>query len=268
MIDQQESDVKNYDYHHPRGGRILSGFVLIGFGLIFLAKQLGILFPEWLFTWPVFLIALGIYVGAKHLFRNPGWIFMVLVGSVFLISDVFPEFEFQKFLWPLLFIVAGLLVVFKPFKGRVHRFNRFHNRYNRRGAGPDEQDKDYARSYCERASDTDEDMLESVTILGGVKKNVLSKNFKGGEVICIMGGAEINLSQADIQGTVALEMIQIFGGAKLIVPANWEIRSEAMVILGGIEDKRAQMIDRAASQNKILIIKGTCVFGGIDIRSY
>ena len=55
--------------------------------------------------------------------------------------------------------------------------------------------------------------LDSVTIFGNVKKLVYSKNFKGGDIVSIFGGSEINLTQADFSGSISIEMVQIFGGA-------------------------------------------------------
>ncbi|MDP1725679.1 MAG: DUF5668 domain-containing protein [Bacteroidota bacterium] len=263
MKAQQETDGKYGDCCHPRSGRVLSGLILIAFGVIFFAKQLGVLFPDWLFTWPVFLIALGLYIGAKHMFRNPGWLILVFIGSIFLAEHAFPEYEFHRFIWPVIIIAAGLIVIFKPYR------NRFHHRfYKNQQLNKDSYTGTYSEPFSETVSESNEDVINSVTIFGGVKKNIYSKTFKGGEVVCIMGGAEIDLSQADIQGTVTLEMIQIFGGAKLIIPSNWEIRSEAVVILGGIEDKRNQIPDRTSATGKILILRGTCIFGGIDIKNY
>ncbi len=46
----------------------------------------------------------------------------------------------------------------------------------------------------------DEDYIDAVTVFGGVKKNILSKNFRGGDVTTFMGGTELNLTHADIQG--------------------------------------------------------------------
>src|SRR5690606_6223030 len=82
-----------------------------------------------------------------------------------------------------------------------------------------------------------EDRIESVSIFGGVKKNIVSKNFRGGEIVNFFGGSEINLIQADINGRINLEVVQVFGGTKIIVPANWTIHSEMVAIFGGIEDK-------------------------------
>ncbi|MBM3416907.1 MAG: hypothetical protein FJY20_10820 [Bacteroidetes bacterium] len=52
---------------------------------------------------------------------------------------------------------------------------------------------------------------------------MLSKDFKGGDIVNIFGGTEFNLSQADIKGRVTLEVTTIFGGTKLIVPSHWEV---------------------------------------------
>jgi predicted membrane protein len=80
------------------------------------------------------------------------------------------------------------------------------------------------------------------------------------------GGSEINLMQADIKGRVKIEVVQVFGGTKIIVPANWIVQSEMLAIFGGIEDKRPPQLNTIP--DKILIIEGTSIFGGIDIKSF
>ena len=111
-----------------------------------------------------------------------------------------------------------------------------------------------------------EDYIDATTIFGGIHKNILSKNFKGGDITIFMGGAELNLSQADIQGTAALDITQIMGGTKIIVPSHWEIRSQLTSVFGNIEDKRQNIGN--TDPNKVLIIDGSSVFGGIEIRNY
>lgn len=122
---------------------------------------------------------------------------------------------------------------------------------------------------CHREGESiHEDVIDSTSFMGGVKKNILSKNFKGGEITNVFGGAEINLSQADFEQSVTLEMTNIFGGTRLIVPANWEISSELVSVVGSIEDKRPTQSNVSSDVKKVLILKGTTVFGGIDIKSY
>jgi hypothetical protein len=109
--------------------------------------------------------------------------------------------------------------------------------------------------------------LNCIAAFGGVKKVILSKNFKGGESTCFMGGAEINLAQADIPGPIVLDVTQVFGGTKLIVPANWDVKSEVIAVFGGIDDKR-QINPAALTPGKVITLRGISVFGGIDIKSY
>ncbi len=118
------------------------------------------------------------------------------------------------------------------------------------------------------ATDSKEDYVNATSVFGGTKKNILSKNFKGGEIVNIFGGTELNLSQADINGEAVIEMTTIFGGTKLIIPSNWTVKSDAAIIFGGIEDKRPVSPIDESTHRKILRLKGTVIFGGIDIKSY
>jgi predicted membrane protein len=83
-----------------------------------------------------------------------------------------------------------------------------------------------------------------------------------------MGGAEIDLTQADIQGTAIIRIEQVFGGTKLIVPPHWIVNNDIDGIFHGVEDKRRMQPGSNIDANKVLILKGSSIFGGIDIKSY
>ncbi len=82
-----------------------------------------------------------------------------------------------------------------------------------------------------------------------------------------MGGAEINPMQADIQHPVILEVNNIFGGTKLIIPSNWDVKNEISAVFGGVEDKRS-FNNSVPDSNKKILLKGSCVFGGIEVTNY
>ena len=67
------------DYNQPRhNSRILAGFFLLLIGTLFFMKEMAFpFFPSWLFTWPMILIAVGIYTGFKHEFRNASWLILI-----------------------------------------------------------------------------------------------------------------------------------------------------------------------------------------------
>ena len=261
------------NYQGPRrSGKVMAGLVLLAVGAISLLKNIGYFFPDWLFSWPMLLIALGFFVGFKHNFRNPGGVILIILGSLFLAKKFFYMEIMWEYVWPIIIMLFGIWMIF----GKSHR-RQFHAREDLEksaenaainGTTYSNPEKAYENTNpYETVSATDDDYLDTTSVFGGTKKLVLSKNFKGGEVVTVMGGAELNFSQADIQGRAILDVTQIMGGTKIIVPAHWDVKSEMAAILGGIDDKR--MIQPAGvDPNKVLIIKGTSILGGIDIRSY
>ncbi len=245
-----------------RRGKIMGGLLLVTIGALFLARELGTEFPAWLFSWKTLLIGFGIVSAVKHKFRNAAWIFLIGVGGVFLLGDVYPDLHIKPVLWPVLIIFIGLFMMFKP---RRHYFGHKHFRkawkHGHRGR--------WAHAYEQAAGEDQEDMIQAVSVMGGIKKNVYSKKFKGGEVVNVFGSAEINLMQADFEQQAKLEVTQVFGGTKLLIPANWEIKSELATVMGSFEDNRP---NHAApynpSEKKVLILTGTTVMGGIEVNSY
>jgi predicted membrane protein len=253
-MEQNDPTYQANEKHKNRNA--FAGLILLLVGGALLVRQFGANLPNWIFSWQTLLIVLGIFIGVKNNFRNFSWLAITAVGVVFLLDEMYPDLALRNFAWPLLIIAVGLFIIFAP--------NRSRN--VRRKYLQDNENKDYA--FFEGAVDVQRspnDVLDIVSIFGSVKKLVISKSFAGGEVVCIFGGTEINLTQADGLKPMVIDVVQIFGGTKLIVPANWEVRSEAVALLGGIEDKRGQT---TSAPDKVLILKGTTIFGGIEINSF
>ena len=281
---RNQSPNQNYGDHwpEPRGGtsgKVIAGMLLIVVGLAILASKLHIFFlPGWVFSWQMFLIVLGLFIGFRHNFRKPGWLILVLLGTIFLINDLVTGFNLRIYFWPILLIGIGLWVMLKP-RGRRDHLHTFppapgsHTTQSRQpeysyesmGGAPEAENSTSATS--ENSTYGTEDIVDAVAILGGIKKNIISKNFLGGEVVSVFGGTELNLSQADIQHPVVLEATQIFGGTTLIIPPHWEVKSEMVAILGGIDDKRPIM-PGGYDPSKVLVLKGTSLFGGLQLKSY
>jgi predicted membrane protein len=234
-----------------RSGRVMGGLVIVIVGSLILANKAGLDVPYWILTWPSILIAVGVYLGFRHSFKGFGWAVPIIIGVVFHMREFYPELHLMRYFWPVAIICFGLYMILKPSR-----------------KGNDKYWKDWdATNITETSGD---DYIDSTVIFGGVKKNIISKNFRGGEAVTVFGGTEINLTQADVPTPIVLDLTQVFGGTKLIVPPHWKIQSQDVVcILGGVEDKRPIMADPSAvDSNKVLILKGTCILGGIDIKSF
>jgi predicted membrane protein len=249
------------------GKNLWIGVLFLLIGGVFMLRYAGLGIPSWVFSWKIILIAIGLFIGVKDGFRGPTWIILVGIGSFFLLDNIFPDLDLNRLILPIIFIGIGLSLVFRP--------KRFTN--------PDQQDFgpiDSNRSYPSsedigkpvnegifiRESGTD-NVLNIASIFANVRKNILTKNFKGGEIVCVFGGAEINLSNADIQQPVYIETVNVFGGTKLYIPNNWEIKSEVVAIFGGVEDKR-RFPSITVVPDRTLILKGFCMFGGLEIKSF
>jgi len=242
-----------------RRGKIAGGIILVTAGALLLARQMGVAFPEWFFTWKVLLIVVGLFVGFKHGFRGFGWLIPVAIGGVFLAQDFYPEMHIGRMFWPIFIIAIGLLMIFKPRRGwnRHHQWKWEQKRY---------EHWRHRKDWCHEESFS-EDRIETSSVFGSIKKNVISKDFKGGEMNCVFGGALLDLSQADIKDKAVLEVNCVFGGAKLVVPQHWQLQAgELVTVMGGIEDKRPRS-GVVTDPTKVLVLRGTAVFGGIEILS-
>ena len=216
--------------------------------------------PPALFSWKTFLIALGIFIGFKHGFRGGSWFILILMGTAFLLRDLYPDLAIRQYILPILFIVVGAFIIIRPRRSSWSQSSWWDDKKSKASAQG-------TTILDEEESWSQDDYIDTTSIFGGAKKHILSKDFKGGDIVNVFGGTELNLMQADIKGTVVLEITTVFGGTKLIVPANWEVKSEAVTIFGGMDDKR-NMQNTIDNNGKILVLKGTVIFGGIEIKSY
>ncbi|AKQ46695.1 hypothetical protein TH63_15415 [Rufibacter radiotolerans] len=275
METNNENTSPNYSGYEPsrnNGGRVMAGLLIVIVGLALLAREFYVLnVPYWLFSWKMLLIVIGLYTGFKHNFRNIGWIFPFAIGSLFLMEDIFPAFNIKPYFWPVLLIGFGLFMMLRP-------------RHHSPGKGwksPSQPlpeaypGNTYTSSYATPASEgvmdpatvSKDDYINGTAVFGGIKKSIITKSFRGGQITTFFGGAEYNLAHADLQGEVVIDVTIMFGGTTLVIPADWKVRSEVACIFGGIDEKRS-MIRPSMQGDKVLILKGTVIFGGIDIKSY
>ncbi|MBA4168018.1 MAG: hypothetical protein H0X41_10840 [Chitinophagaceae bacterium] len=270
-MDAQDSTRKKF-----LQGQRWTGLLLLIVGGALLLRQSGYPLPFWLFTWPMLPIVLGFFIGLRHGFRDYSWLIMMMVGGVFLTDNIYPQLNVKQYAVPGIIIFFGLIFLFAPKGGRFgrrkwerhekikRRFQERFENYNTSETGDDPGTP--LRADGDPAADTFASSVDIISVFSGIKKKILSKSFKGGEVTCIFGGAELNLTNADFSSPITIEFVQIFGGTKLIVPANWEVKSEVAAIFGGIEDKRMQPPNTIAERT--LVLNGTVIFGGVEVNSF
>ncbi len=250
-----------------RGGHggVWTGLLLLIIGAVALLRSFNFPMPVWFYTWQMLLIGIGLFSGFRHGFRNSTWFILIFIGGAFLVNDYFIEGNLRQHIWPLVLILIGIMFILKP--RRHYRYN-METGFEKKSTVTDAANSGFTSESSSRpGTGNADDFLNVTSIFSGTKKNILSKNFQGGDVVNIFGGTELNMNQADINGTAVMDFTNIFGGTKLIVPSNWSVKSEAGVVFGGIEDKR-NLPPGSGNPDKLLLIRGTVLFGGIEIKSY
>ena len=99
-----------------RGGRghIWTGVLLLLIGAAALVKASVTDLPDWVFSWQMLLIVLGLFIGLRHRFRGGAWFILIVVGSVFLIRDIYPDLAMRRYLWPIIMITIGVFLILRP----------------------------------------------------------------------------------------------------------------------------------------------------------
>lgn len=227
---------------------VLAGATLMAFNLGHFPMQ----YKEVVFSWQTLIIAIGFI----SLFGRDSWIMgiiMMAIGGFYLASKLHNlPFDMDAVFWPSIVILAGIVIILK----RTLKHKHCHKRWEK--FNPNQVDTFVL----------EEGMINESNIFGGSKRIISEEQFRGGRIENIFGGTEIDLRNSKLaEGISTLEVSCVFGGMSLIVPSDWHVQIEMQSVMGGFVDKR-RIIQPDLSTTTKLIIKGSCVFGGGDIKSY
>jgi predicted membrane protein len=236
--------------------RLVLGLGIIIIGVLFLLGNMDIIDPhEYLRLWPAILIVVGIayLIQCQHGSGRVWGIILTFVGTAMLLDRLyFIHFSLWDY-WPLILIFIGMMMIVKSLFSRRGITPPFaENSFFRRGITPPFAESSDANNY-----------IKAIAVLGGFKRINNSKNFKGGEFTAIMGGLEIDLRDASIEGEAVIDIFALMGGVEMRVPEDWLVIIEGFPFMGGFEDKTRPPKESA----KHLIIKGTAVMGGVEIKN-
>ena len=182
MNDQFKNEVSSkWGKPRDRHGRVWAGLLLLAIGGLWLLKVLNILlFPWWFFTWPMLLIGFGVISALRRGFRGGAWFVMLAVGSFFLFNEIDPTLELDRYIAPVAIIALGLMFIFRPRRNRWHKWANYRDGWHSKSEHSTPPD---AGAPGDRM-----DFIDITSVFGGVKKNVISKSFRGGDIVSFMGG--------------------------------------------------------------------------------
>ncbi|MEI6435682.1 MAG: DUF5668 domain-containing protein [Bacteroidota bacterium] len=234
--------------------KYLLGVIVIAAGFLLLLSNIGFLpfeLKHIIFSWQMLLIGIGVISLFSSESRTPGTI-LILIGGIFLFPRLIETlgidipFNVWHLFWPLILIGIGALILTKRLpRNAWQRPQRLVNNQN-----------------------MSDGFIQEENIFSGGKQRVMHQVFRGGHINCVFGGSEVDLTQSTLgEGVNELEINTIFGGVTLIVPSDWRIQLKMTSIMGGFADKRSYVKENPDT-SRILIIKGSTIFGGGEIKSY
>jgi predicted membrane protein len=79
-----------------------------------------------------------------------------------------------------------------------------------------------------------------------------------------MGGCELDLRHAAIDGEAVIEIFALWGGIEIRVPEDWTVVSRVTPLLGGVDDTTRP--PQSASRHR-LVVRGFVVMAGVEIKN-
>ncbi len=238
----------DHDCRHPfllrfvwGGLFVMAGFLLFGFN----AGVLPIEFKRIVFSWATLLTIFGLVQLVFHRHFTLGILATTLGGYLLWIKMGFPHPNFGNIILPVILILIGMKVLVR------------HGRHGPICCGRVVRPSNVA---------PEEGRIDESAVFSGSKRIFRGQIFHGGEINCVFGGTEIDLTEADLPlGVTNLEINCVFGGVTLMVPEHWTVHHKVHALFGGFVDRSSIPHDQKDHQ-RILQISGSCVFGGGEVR--
>lgn len=214
-------------------GRLFFGSLVVAVGVLVLLDNANLLdageiIGDW---WPLAVILAGVLSFAANPRRWAIPLLIVLVGLAVLLETT-DLIDLGAVLFPAIIIVIGLFIIF-------------------------------GRGIASRTDDTG-DTIQSFNAFSGSELASNSRQFRGGSVSAVFGGAEVDLRNAALAPDAGLDVFVAFGGVEIRVPEGWQVSVRGLPLFGGIENATAK--ENLASDAPVLPVNATALFGGVEIK--
>jgi Domain of unknown function (DUF5668)/Cell wall-active antibiotics response 4TMS YvqF len=224
-------------------GKLFLGLFLILLGVVYTIDQLDFYdADEVIKYWPVILIAAGL---AK--FLEPGssggrfsGSLIGGIGVILLLGNLDIVHVDLRDLFPLALVAIGARIAW-------------------RGLKP-------AGNFGVTIGDSTR-TVNGFAMLGGARRTNNSDDFRGGDLVAVLGGCEIDLRSARIKESPAvIDAFAMWGGVEIIVPPGWRVSMRGVPLLGAFEDKTVPAPAGEGAREE-LVIKGFAIMGGVEVKN-
>jgi predicted membrane protein len=218
--------------------QLFIGLIVIVVGGLLTLDNLRVLDAERYFRfWPAGVVALGlikIWHAREGLSGSFGGFIFLLIGTWLLLEQTAViQLSFWD-MWPTVLVLFGVYLVWQGLSRPAPR-----------------------------ASGDATAFVSAAAVLGGVSRGNNSSAFRGGDLTAVLGGCELDLRHASIDGEAVLDVFALWGGIEIRVPEDWTVVSRVMPILGGVDDKTRP--PQGATRHR-LVLRGFVVMAGVEVK--
>lgn len=108
-----------------------------------------------------------------------------------------------------------------------------------------------------------DDYIDEVAVFSPLNKSYTTEHFKGGKIVMVFSGGEIDLTQIKTDATnIDLEVSSVFGGIEITIPKDWKVVSAVNIFAGNVDIHQAQGGDGPVT----FTLRGDAIFGHIEVR--
>ncbi len=209
-------------------------FIVLGIGIVgdmAGAWEINLLFAGW---WTLFLIVPAVLGMIEHGIRIGNTIGLVLgVALLACCRGLLPWEVLSRMLVPTVMILIGGVMVFK---------NLFHLNLG-------------------RVKVPSEKRMEELVVFSG-KNLVVQDKFYGMDGDAVFGGLTIDLRNAAIEENISIDVMAVFGGIDILLPAGVSAKLSDISLFGGCSNARK---DNPAG-GPTVYINATALFGGVEVK--
>jgi predicted membrane protein len=211
---------------------LLSGGALIVVGVLLLLNQMGVI-HHWFNFWALVFFFVGL-LNIMQSGRSLWGVLLMAVGVTLELNQLgYLRIRFETY-WPVFVIAAGLIMIWRAYQK------------------PQESGGVLSPH------------LNVFAIWGGGEYRIRAKNFRGGDLVAFMGGFDVDLRDADIEGNEAVIDVNCFmGGGVIRVPETWAVSMRVAAFMGGHSLKAREGLQ----PTKTLVVKGMAIMGGVEVRN-
>jgi predicted membrane protein len=251
--------------------QLFVGLVVIAIGILMTFDNLGLVHAEeYIRFWPASLIGVGLlklWYSREGLGGAFGGFIFTVAGAWLLLEQMAVVHVSFWDMWPTLLVFFGGFLVWQGLSGprrhvaAVARPQMFSDTTSPLSSDTTAQVPSDTSSQV--SVDTNSTVSE-MAVLGAVARGNNSSAFRGGELTAVMGGCELDLRQAAINGEAVIEVFGLWGGIEIRVPEDWTVVSRVVPVLGGVDDKTRP--PQGASRHR-LVLRGFIVMAGVEVKN-